>query len=145
MDSGQTFVVDEQAVQDIAKVFKRNPDKLRDKILGHTFIIPKSLSGVPNIDAVLVRGARIINGNIQRGRPAKFPRFVVARLLGEMDDPSIEDYETKITDTKFVAQSTPTAPSNVISQEVLAAKVAKEDAEREAKALRILSTLPTEG
>lgn len=147
MDSGQTFTVDEQAVVDVAKFYKRNENKLRDKILNRSFIIQDDKLGKPNITPLEVRGAQLgADGKVKRGRPTKFPRHVVARLLGENDDPSIEAYK-KISDALSVAPlnilPTTVAPKDPeISKEELTALTTKADAELEAKAQRILNALP---
>lgn len=85
MKSGDVFTLDTQSLDEIAK-FNKVPladvtKKLSD---GDTFNIAKSDSGKGDV----VYGSRWVDGKPQKGRPRRFPRATVARLLNE-------EYETE--------------------------------------------------
>lgn len=90
MITGQTFTVDAQAVKEMAKFYKRaEDDESLTKLEGVTYSIAKSKTTKAVTDDE-VRGTKWVDGKPQRGRPRKFPRATVARLLNELDDASLQ-------------------------------------------------------
>lgn len=88
MQTGQVFKIDAQAVKEMATFYKR-PESDFDQLNGREFSIAKSKT-VQSVTDTEVRGTKWEDGKPQRGRPRKFPRSTVARLLGETDDPSLQ-------------------------------------------------------
>jgi hypothetical protein len=81
MKSGDTFIVDKQALGELAGFYKMDEGSF-SKIEGLTFSIAKS-KNAPAITSSEVRASKWKDGKPSRGRPRKFPRTTVARLLGE--------------------------------------------------------------
>lgn len=90
MQTGQTFVVDAQAVEDTAKFYKKTLAQYQALgLVGRTFSIAKSRPGHEPVSALEVRASAWEDGKPRIGRPRRFPRCVVARLLGELNDASL--------------------------------------------------------
>lgn len=123
MKSGQTFVVDAAARTAVAEFLKLPETELDGKCdVGDTFGIAKS----EKCDGDVIRASRWVpdeEGTLKpkKGRPRRFPRATVARLLGETDDRSL---------------TTPTAEEAVETAE------ATQDADLEAHAQELLETAP---
>ena len=75
MESGQVFKVDAQAAQEIGA-----PELAECQY---------SIVADNGVTSVFVRASKWADGKPQRGRPRTFPRKVVARLLGELNDASL--------------------------------------------------------
>lgn len=88
METGQTYTIDGAAVKEMASFYKR-PENDFASLEGRVFSIAKSKSTAAVTDSE-VRGTKWEDGKPQRGRPRKFPRAAVARLLGELDDASLQ-------------------------------------------------------
>ena len=88
MQTGQVFKIDAQAVKEMATFYKR-PESDFASLEGREFSIAKSKVTSAITDSE-VRGTKWEDGKPQRGRPRKFPRSTVARLLGENDDASLQ-------------------------------------------------------
>lgn len=102
METGQTFVIDKQAVGEMAKFYKRPEGELQ-KLEGLTFSIAKS-KVTSAVTSTEVRGTKWEDGKPKRGRPRKFPRATVARLLGELSDASLTGVEAKVEDSSDDAE-----------------------------------------
>lgn len=87
MQSGQVFRVDTQATQEMADFYKREVRAFED-LDGLEFSIAKS-KATPAVTSTEVRASKWVDGKPKKGRPRKFPRATVARLLGLTDDPSL--------------------------------------------------------
>jgi hypothetical protein len=92
MKSGDTFVLDSQSLDELAKFGRTTVAELSTKIAaGDTFSIAKTeLCG-----GEIIRASKWENGKPKRGRPRRFPRAVVLRLLGETEEegPSVDPEE----------------------------------------------------
>ena len=97
MISGQVFKLDEQGVQETALFYKTKLAKLNDLVGGEFAIASGRTSNAITEREVMC--SRIVNGKPSIGRPRRFPRTVVARLLGETNDPvfSLPPLPTKVT------------------------------------------------
>jgi hypothetical protein len=86
MKSGDVFTVDAQAIEETAAFTKVALEALQAKVnVGDTF----SISKADKCTTSVIRGTRWVDGKPQKGRPRRFPRATVARLLGE-DDSAFE-------------------------------------------------------
>lgn len=103
MESGQVFKVDQEAVEEMAKFFSKS-ESYFEKLLGLEFSIAKSDGAITQ---KLVRASKWVDGKPQRGRPTKFPRVTVARLLGEDDDASFDDSDAGSLDSVTTSENTP--------------------------------------
>jgi len=83
MKSGDTFTLDSQALDELATFGKTTVSELTKKIeVGDTFSIAKTeLCG-----GEIIRASKWKDGKPTRGRPRRFPRAVVLRLLGETEE-----------------------------------------------------------
>ncbi len=88
MQVGQVFKVDSQAITELAKFYKRAEGDFKS-LEGVDFSVAKS-KVTSSVTENEVRGTKWVDGKPQRGRPRKFPRATVARLLGETDDVSLQ-------------------------------------------------------
>lgn len=77
MEVGQVFKIDAQTAKDLDNM----------DLEGIEYSIVKSRGSITDVD---VRASKWEDGKPKRGRPRRFPRAVVARLLGEMNDPSLQ-------------------------------------------------------
>jgi hypothetical protein len=92
MKSGDVFKLDTQSIQEVA-TFTKTPlvDVQKKLTAGDTYSVAKSDSGTGDV----VRGSRWVDGKPKKGRPRRFPRATVLRLLGEKDDrPTTEETES---------------------------------------------------
>ena len=111
MKSGDIFTLDAQAIEEVATFTKVPLVDIQKKVnVGDTYSVAKSDTGTGDV----VRGSRWVDDKPKKGRPRRFPRATVLRLLGEEDD-------------------TPTA------QEAAEAAEATGDAELEARAAELLA------
>lgn len=122
MKSGQTFVVDAQAVQDVASHLKVDAKELDGKLsAGDSYVVAKS----EKCEGDVIKASRqvLVDGELKskKGRPRRFPRSVVARLVGETDDRSL------------------TAPTE---EAVAQAKEEADESELEAHAASLLAEAP---
>jgi hypothetical protein len=83
MKSGDTFTLDVQSLDELAAFGKTSVADLTTKInVGDTFSIAKTeLCG-----GEVIRASKWDDGKPKRGRPRRFPRAVVLRLLGETEE-----------------------------------------------------------
>lgn len=92
MKSGDTFVLDSQSLDELAKFGRTTVAELSKKIgVGDTFSVAKTeLCG-----GEIIRASKWEDGKPKRGRPRRFPRAVVLRLLGETEEegPSVDPEE----------------------------------------------------
>jgi hypothetical protein len=103
MQTGQVFKIDAQAVKEMASFYKR-PESDFAQLEGREFSIAKSKVTSAITDSE-VRGTKWDDGKPQRGRPRKFPRTTVARLLGETDDASLQPASSSESDDSADSQS----------------------------------------
>lgn len=102
MKTGQIFRVDAQTQTDTAAFYKVTVDSFSDKMpVGSEWAIAKS-KVTDSVTKLEVRASRVLSGSVQKGRPRRFPRHVVARLLGELTDESLVN-----PPTTFVPAPTP--------------------------------------
>jgi len=131
MKSGQTFVVDSMALTDVAEFLKTPESDLGDKFnVGDTFGISKS----EKCDGDVIRASRWVpdaEGNLKpkKGRPRRFPRATVARLLGETDDRSLTEPTAQVA--AETAQEDEDADLEAHAQELLEAAPATSEASSE--------------
>lgn len=86
MKPNDTFVLDAQAIQETAEFTKVALSELQKKLSeGDTFSISKR----DKLNTNVVRGVRWVDGKPQKGRPRRFPRATVARLLN-FDDSAFQ-------------------------------------------------------
>lgn len=90
MKSGDVFTLDAQAIEETAKFTKVDLGALQKKLSeGDEFSISKS----DKLNTNVIRGVRWVDGKPRKGRPRRFPRATVARLLG-FDDSAFEAAQT---------------------------------------------------
>ena len=91
MKSGDVFTLDTQSIQEVATFTKTPLVDVQKKLTdGDTYSVAKSDTGTGDV----VRGSRWVDGKPKKGRPRRFPRATVLRLLGEKDDrPTAEETE----------------------------------------------------
>ena len=91
MKSGDVFTLDAQSIQEVATFTKTPLVDVKSKLAdGDTYSVAKSDAGTGDV----VRGSRWVDGKPKKGRPRRFPRATVLRLLGEKDDrPTAEETE----------------------------------------------------
>lgn len=80
MEAGQVFKIDAEAAKDLGN----------DDLEGREYAITKTRGNITDVE---VRASQFKDGKPSRGRPRRFPRSVVARLLGETSDPSLQAVE----------------------------------------------------
>jgi len=82
MKSGDIFTLDAQSIEEVAK-FTKTPlvDVQKKCSPGDVYSVAKSDTGTGDV----VRGSRWVDGKPKKGRPRRFPRATVFRLLGEVD------------------------------------------------------------
>lgn len=115
MKSGDVFTLDAQAIQEVATFTKVPVKEVQQKLsVGDTYSIAKSDKGTGDV----VRGSRWADGKPKKGRPRRFPRATVARLLGE-------DYEAETAEE--VAENEAEAEDAALEEQA-EALVASEDA-----------------
>ena len=94
MKSGDVFTLDAQSIQEVA-TFTKTPlvDVAKKLTDGDTYSVAKSDDGTGDV----VRGSRWVDGKPKKGRPRRFPRATVLRLLGEVDTrPTTEETESAV-------------------------------------------------
>jgi hypothetical protein len=106
MKAGDIFTLDAQAIEDVATFTKTPLVDVQKKLTpGDTYSVAKSDTGTGDV----VRGSRWVDGKPKKGRPRRFPRATVLRLLGEEDTtPSAEETaaaEEASTDAELEAQA----------------------------------------
>lgn len=110
MKSGDIFTLDAQAIEDTAKFTKVDLGALQKKLSdGDQFSISKS----DKLNTNVIRGVRWVDGKPQKGRPRRFPRATVARLLG-FDDSEFEAAQS--AQEAAVAQQTAEEAANLESR-----------------------------
>lgn len=124
MKSGQVFKVDAQALSEMAAFYKR-PESDFSKLNDAEFSIANS-KVTSAVTSTEVRCTKWEDGKPKRGRPRKFPRSTVARLLGETNDPSLTgETETPSSEVQVEEVSEATVEvetvEDVDSEELLAA------------------------
>jgi len=93
MKIGDTFTLDAQGLQETAEFTKVTVADLQSKVsVGDTF----SLSKKNKFNTTIVQGTRWVDGKPQKGRPRRFARATVARLLGEDDSDFVAAQETDV-------------------------------------------------
>lgn len=98
MKSGDIFVVDAKAISELADFYGVDVAKLQ-ALDGVTFSIANSKSA-PAITSVEVRASKWKDGKPSRGRPRKFPKTTVARLLGETLSDTTEEVVAQVESAK---------------------------------------------
>lgn len=92
MKSGDTFVLDAQAIQEVADFIKKDLSEVQKKLsVGDTFSISKR----DKLNTEIVNGVRWRDGKPQKGRPRRFPRATVVRLLGFDDSEFLAAQQAK--------------------------------------------------
>ena len=83
MKAGDVFTLDAKAIEETATFTKIPLVDVQKKLTpGDTYSVAKSDTGTGDI----VRGSRWVDDKPKKGRPRRFPRATVLRLLGEEDD-----------------------------------------------------------
>jgi len=106
MKSGDIFTLDAQSVEEVAK-FAKTPlvDVQKKCAAGDVYSVAKSDAGIGDV----VRGSRWVDGKPKKGRPRRFPRSTVLRLLGEVDTrPTAEEVaeaSETVTDKELESQA----------------------------------------
>lgn len=101
MQVGDVFTLDTKAIEETAETTGKPEATLREKLSeGDTFVIAKSEQFFNN---KVVKASRWVVdddgvGKPKQGRPRRFARATVARLLGEDDDVSLQGTE-EVEDT----------------------------------------------
>lgn len=126
MQTGDIFKIDNQAVQEMAKFYKR-PEGDFSNLEGLEYSIAKSKVSKA-VTTTEVRATKWEDGKPKRGRPRKFPRVSVARLLGETDDASLTGaVETEVVEETVEEVVDNTAKLEAEAKKVLAAETPTED------------------
>lgn len=103
MKSGDIFTLDAQSIEEVSK-FTKTPlvDVQKKCAAGDVYSVAKSDTGTGDV----VRGSRWVDGKPKKGRPRRFPRATVLRLLGEVDTrPETEEVAEKAADSELEAQA----------------------------------------
>jgi len=85
MEAGQVFKIDADAAKDLGN----------EELEGREYAITKTRGNITDVE---VRASQFKDGKPARGRPRRFTRSLVARLLGETDDPSLQVVEVEAAD-----------------------------------------------
>lgn len=93
MKAGDVFTLDTQAIQEVSDFTKVPLSEVQKKLsVGDTFSVAKSDTGKGEV----ARASRWVDGKPKKGRPRRFPRNTIARLLGE--EVAVEAEETTVDD-----------------------------------------------
>jgi hypothetical protein len=89
MKAGDIFTLDAQAIEEVATFTKVPLVDVQKKVaIGDVYSIAKS----ETCSGEIIRGSRWVDDKPRKGRPRRFPRATVLRLLGEEDTtPSAEE------------------------------------------------------
>ncbi len=101
MKSGDIFTLDAQSIEEVAK-FTKTPlvDVQKKCAAGDVYSVAKSDTGTGDV----VRGSRWVDGKPKKGRPRRFPRATVLRLLGEEDTRPTPEEVASVAETAAEAE-----------------------------------------